>query len=182
VPWVNDDMVLYHGCSDLSLHPANPDGIFVSGAAHNISHTASAARSDFGPGFYATTWLHQARNWANARAIKLRPRHPSVRAVVLCMHVARNKFAGLQSLVFPSDRDNFFTFVRYCRGGGVPHAALEHRDKPYDVVAGPVSITSKQTLVIGGADQVSFHTAAATATIDKVSVIEVGTPYFDVST
>jgi hypothetical protein len=55
VAWVNDDMVLYHGCSDLSLFPNNHRGIVVTGGPHNISHTAGAARPDFGPGFYATT-------------------------------------------------------------------------------------------------------------------------------
>ncbi|WP_409364177.1 DUF3990 domain-containing protein [Bradyrhizobium liaoningense] len=173
-------MVLYHGCSDQSLSPGTPTGIVTSGGSHNISHTAGANRPDFGRGFYTTTWLHQAKNWANIRVRKLQGRHPAARAVVLSMHVERNSFANLQSLVFPSDRDNFYRFVTYCRGGGSPHAELAHRSSPYDVIVGPVTLAG-QTIVVGHADQVSFHAAAATAAISRVVVLEVGKPMFDVS-
>ena len=96
------------------------------------------------------------------------------------MRLERNHFANLQSLVFPSDRDNFYPFVAYCRDGGTPHADLAYRGSPYDVVAGPVSV-AMQNLVIGQADQVSFHTAAGTAAISGVSFLDTGTPTFDVS-
>ena len=181
--WINDDMVLYHGCSDLSLFPNNSNGIVVSGGPHNISHNSNnaAQRADFGPGFYATSWLHQAKNWANQRVNKLRGRHPNVKAVILSMHIERNRFASLESLVFISDRDNYYAFVQYCRRGGIPHAALAHRGQPYDVVAGPVSMGMEQTLAIGNTDQVSFHTASATAAITNLSVFAIGTPKFDVT-
>jgi hypothetical protein len=71
VVWQNDDMVLYHGCSDGSLFPNDRNGIVVTGAAHNISPTARATRPDLGKGFYTTTWLHQAKNRANLRVEKL---------------------------------------------------------------------------------------------------------------
>jgi hypothetical protein len=181
VGWKNDDMVLYHGCSDLSLHPASLNGIVVTGGPHNIDHNVGGARPDFGLGFYTTSWLHQAKNWANIRAAKLRPRHPAVKAVVLAMRIERNRFSELESLVFPSDRDNYYAFIAYCRGGGKPHAPPAHRSVPYDVVAGPVSI-GRQTHVIANADQVSFHTAKATAAIKGVSVLDIGNSDFDVST
>ncbi|WP_404653829.1 DUF3990 domain-containing protein [Bradyrhizobium sp. USDA 336] len=173
-------MVLYHGCSDQSLFPVNQKGIVVGGGPHNISHTAGALRPDFGPGFYTTTWLDQAKNWANLRVLKTRGRFPDVKAVVLSLRLARNRFANLQSLIFPSDRDNFYSFVAYCRDGGDPHAHLAYRSGPYDVVAGPVTV-ARQTLVIGQADQVSFHTAAGTGAISDVKVLAVGNPTFDVS-
>jgi hypothetical protein len=180
VAWMNDDMVLYHGCSDQSLFPLNPKGIVVGTGPHNISLSAGALRPDFGPGFYTTTWLHQARNWANLRVGKVSGRSPGAKAVVLSMRLARNGFANLQSLVFPSDRDSFYSFVAYCRGGGNPHADVAYRAGPYDVIAGPVTV-ARQTLVIGQADQVSFHTVVGTGAISNVNVLEVGTPVFDVS-
>jgi hypothetical protein len=173
-------MVLYHGCSSQSLFPEHQGGIVVTGGPHNIIHTVGGARPDFGPGFYTTTWLHQAKNWANLRVLKLQVRYPGVKAVVLSMCVERNRFANLQSLVFPSDRDNYYPFVAYCRDGGFPHAGLEYRGDPYDVIAGPVSV-ARQTLVIGQADQVSFHTATGTAAISHVAILDIGDPTFDVS-
>jgi hypothetical protein len=180
VAWANDDMVLYHGCSDQSLHPNDPDGIVVSGGPHNINPQAGAARPDFGPGFYTTSWLHQAKNWANVRAAKLRKRHPNAKAVVLKMQVSRNRFAELESLVFASDHDNYYPFIAYCRQGLVPHAAPHLRGRPYDVVAGPVSI-SMQSMVIAQADQISFHTAKAVEALVGLSVFATGSPNFDVS-
>jgi hypothetical protein len=180
VAWINDDMVLYHGCSDQSLFPRNQAGIVVTGGSHNIKHTAGGARPDFGPGFYTTTWLHQAKSWANLRVFKMQARYPGARAVVLSMRLKRNRFANLQSLVFPSDRDNFYPFVAYCRGGGTPHADLAYRGTPYDVIAGPVSVF-RQNLVIGQADQVSFHTDTGTAAISRVEVLDMGTPTFELS-
>jgi Protein of unknown function (DUF3990) len=175
VAWANDDMVLYHGCSDRSLRPANPNGISPDGGPHNISPSVGAARPDFGPGFYTTTWLHQARNWANMRVRRQR----AGKAVVLSMRLARNHFANLQSLVFPSDRDKFYDFVGYCRTGGIPHAPRIHRERPYDVVAGPVT-AAPQTLAIGQADQVSFHTAVGILAISHVTVFEIGNPLLNV--
>jgi hypothetical protein len=174
VAWLNDDMVLYHGCSDRSLAPGNPGGIVVGGGRHNIDPTVGAMRPDFGKGFYATTWLHQAKNWANTRVDKV-----GGRAVVLRMRVERNSFASLETLAFPSDRDKFYAFVSYCRRGRTPHAPLARRPGPYDVVTGPVS-AGRQSLVIGGTDQVSFHTSAAVGAILDVIVFAVGGPIFDV--
>jgi len=174
-------MVLYHGCSDQSLSSNDPNGIVVTGGPHNINPAVGAKRPDFGPGFYTTTWLHQARNWANNRVIKLRARHhPHARAVVLSMQVRRNIFANLQTLVFPSERDNFHTFVLYCRNGGIAHAPLAYRTGLYDVIAGPVTLAG-QTMIVGGADQVSFHTAAVAEAISNVVIHEIGYPTFDVS-
>jgi hypothetical protein len=36
LPWKNDDLILYHGCTDQSLQPANPFWIAVGVAAHGI--------------------------------------------------------------------------------------------------------------------------------------------------
>lgn len=173
-------MVLYHGCNDGSLAPGNPRGIVVSGQPHGIRLDVGAKRPDFGPGFYATTWLHQAKNWANLSVKKVRRRRPFAKAVVLSMRVERNTFAELQSLVFPGERNDFHRFVEYCRDGHRPHAALECRQTPYDVVTGPVTMVG-QTMIVGGGDQVSFHTPAGIEAISQVAVHEIGSPLLDVS-
>jgi hypothetical protein len=96
------------------------------------------------------------------------------------MRIERNRFADLESLIFASDRDNYYPFVAYCRRGGTPHASLEYRGGPYDVIVGPVSL-GFQDLVIANADQISLHTAKATGAIGSLSIHAVGTPTFDVS-
>jgi hypothetical protein len=97
------------------------------------------------------------------------------------MRIERNTFANLETLVFPSDRDKFYAFVAYCRGGGTPHADLAHRGGPYDLVVGPVTMAGQTMIVGGGGDQVSFHTVAATAAISQVAVHAIGNPELDVS-
>jgi hypothetical protein len=55
VAWNNDELVLFHGCSELSLRPANPRGIGVGIIPHGIDPLVGAVKPDFGRGFYATT-------------------------------------------------------------------------------------------------------------------------------
>jgi len=96
------------------------------------------------------------------------------------MRVARNRVAALETLVFPSERDNFWSFVSYSRSGGTPHSDLAHRSRAYDIVVGPVTLAG-QTLIIGGADQISFHTAAAVATLINVRIRDTGNLLFNVT-
>jgi hypothetical protein len=161
VAWQNDDLNLFHGCSDASLHPQNLDGIRVGRRRHAIDHSVGARRPDFGPGFYATTWLQQAKNWANIRVNKLRRRHPNAIGIVLRFTLKRNDLARLEDLVFISDEGGYFPFVGYCRSGGDPHAPIATRSKLYDIIYGPVSLAG-QTLTINRSNQVSFHTKRAT--------------------
>jgi hypothetical protein len=62
--WSNGPLVLYHGCDDTSaqsiMTPASPN-------RHGIHLAYSRPLADFGRGFYTTTYLHQAKNWANVR-------------------------------------------------------------------------------------------------------------------
>lgn len=175
--WQNDDLVLFHGCTDQSIRPANPKGINLGALPHGVSHKIGAARPDFGHGFYATTWLDQAMNWANIRVRKLAKKHPKAKAIVLRFSIKRDDLAKLEDLVFVSDRASYFAFVGYCRNGGVPHAPAANRSKPYDVVFGPVSLIG-QSHTISGSDQVSFHTQIATSKISAVSVEAIGNPLF----
>jgi hypothetical protein len=176
--WQNDDLILFHGCTDLSLRPENPRGITVGALPHGIDHTIGAKKPDFGPGFYATTWLHQAKNWANLRVRKESRRHPNATAIVLRFSMKRNDLAELEDLVFITDKAGYFAFVGYCRAGGAPHAPAAIRQQPYDVVYGPVSLLG-QSHTINNSDQVSFHTGLATSKIPVVTIEATGSPFFD---
>ncbi len=177
--WQNDDMVLFHGCTNESLRPLNAIGITVGALPNNINPAQGARRADFGRGFYATTWLHQAKSWANIRFMQTR-RFSGKQAIVLEFRVRRNDLANLETLTFVTEKSGYFPFVQYCRSGRRLHADAAFRQPPYDVVFGPVALGG-QPLVISGCDQVSFHTDLAVSKISEVSVIEAGNPTFDLS-
>jgi hypothetical protein len=176
--WQNDDLILFHGCTNQSLRPRDPVGIAVNGLPHGIDHTVGAKRPDFGQGFYATTWLQQAKGWANNRVRKVSRRHPNAMAIVLRFAMKRDDLAELEDLVFITDRAGYFPFIGYCRAGGAPHAPAAIRQQPYDVVYGPVSVAG-QFLTINNSDQVRFHTALATSKISTVTIEATGSPFFD---
>jgi uncharacterized protein DUF3990 len=176
--WQNDDLILFHGCTNQSLRPQNPQGIAVGVLPHGINHSVGAQKPDFGPGFYTTTWLRQAKNWANLRVRKISQRYPQAAAVVLRFAFNRNDLAQLEDLVFTTDQGGYFPFVGYCRGGGKPHAPAVNRQHSYDVIYGPVSLLG-QSHTISNSDQVSFHTARATSKIPIVTVEAIGNPLFD---
>ena len=176
--WQNDDLILFHGCTGNALRPQNPLGIAIGSLPHGISQTIGAKRPDFGPGFYATTWLHQAKNWANLRVKKEKAKHLNPIATVIRFSVNRNDLASLEDLVFVSDRNGYFPFVGYCRRGGIAHAPAANRPRPYDIVFGPISLIG-QTHTIANSDQVCFHTALATSKISVVSIEGQGNPIFD---
>ena len=69
--WDNDDLILYHGCTEQSLRPSNRKGIALGTLSHCVNLTSGGLRTEFGQGFYATTWFEQAKSWANIRAKKL---------------------------------------------------------------------------------------------------------------
>lgn len=177
--WKNDDLVLFHGCSEESLRPTNPKGIEVGKLPHYINLLSGNPNAEFGQGFYGTTWLHQAKSWANLQSRKLATKSRGKRApkaVVLRFDVSRNALADLEALVFTNENVGFWPFVRYCRSGFTPHGRTSSAQQQYDVVYGPVSIWP-QHLVIKDSDQVSFHTAKALSIIPKLVVIATGNPY-----
>jgi Protein of unknown function (DUF3990) len=149
----------------------------VGDLPHGIDYAIGAKRPDFGPGFYATTWIHQAKNWANLRVRKLSRRQPGAIAIVLRCAIKRNDLAQLEDLVFTTEKGAYFSFVGYCRGGS-PHAPSHIRKRPYDVVYGPVSLFG-QSHTISNGDQISFHTAVAVSKISMVTVEAKGSPLFD---
>lgn len=159
--WSNGPLTLYHGTNTVTR--AEGAGSVQGALASFFVPNLSLCRpfTDFGQGFYTTTSLDQAREWANARtrrASKPRQYGPSL-AVVLAFSVDRDWLASLESIVFPRAIQDYWTFVTACRTGLAPHGRAAGRG-PFDVVYGPVTIWP-QRLLIADCDQVSFHTQAA---------------------
>src|ERR1041384_110940 len=127
--WQNDNLVLYHGCTDRSLYDPqlNPTGIRTGTLPHGLAPEAGNPARDFGKGFYTTSSFDQARDWANVvirrnNNPRRKPgRGKKERAVVFCLEVSRNDLTALEALVFVNeDVPPYGPFVRYCRRPGPP--------------------------------------------------------------
>src|SRR5262245_44114398 len=102
--WMNGPLTLYHGCDLASanaiMDPNHP-------TKHRIMLNLCKRRTDFGQGFYTTTNLHQAKNWANLRCKRLGANVSTVPvASILQFSVDRDSLAGMKSLCFVTDGIN----------------------------------------------------------------------------
>jgi len=182
MPWTNQDLELFHGCADAALQPVNPVGIGAGGNPHNIQLSLCRPLTDFGRGFYTTTWEHQAKEWANQQTRRLfRARGSTAAAIVLRFQVGRDRLAELEDLVFTRDTTEFYDLVQDCRSGVLPHGRTPANNPrglvEYDLVYGPVSLW-RQKLVIKDCDQISFHTPQALAILPSPDVHARGNPLF----
>jgi len=155
--WTNQDIVLYHGTLDK----------YVAAIKAGICVSLGKRFTDFGPGFYTTTWLRQAKMWAAEIAATT----PHDKPAVVRITIRREKLARLDTLAFVRgdfDARHFWSFVHSCRKGAKDH----RRPGPspfYDVVYGPVASFWNQRLIIANADQLSFHTKAAEKVLNDPS-------------
>ncbi len=173
--WQNGPVALYHGTDDLSA-------AIIASPSFPMNHSVNLGRSnaltDFGRGFYVTTSLHQARNWANNRYRRaLATPSPANHAVVLRFDVARDVLATLNVLCFVTEgsSQDYWDFITHCRNAMGSHMFQGSRD--YDVVFGPVSLWP-QTLVIKDCDQISFHTNNSLQVLPTPELHQRGTPFF----
>jgi hypothetical protein len=167
----NPPLVVYHGTDDQSLLAWGP--IIAGRTLTGFRARVSLCRpfTDFGQGFYVTTWDHQARQWANARVLRiLAPTGPQPRAVVIRFLLDRDWLADLDSLVFIRPTFDFWNLVDDCRTGFPPH----QRPGPYDVVYGPVALWDER-LLIQDCDQIGFHTRRAVRRLVDPSVYAIAT-------
>jgi hypothetical protein len=151
--WTNPRVTLYHGTVQ-AYAPSLQAGIDLS---------QGRRRTDFGQGFYTTTWLEQAQ----LRAWQLSLRQGGT-PVVVQFEVEREATATLDCLWFVRGGltvTDFWSFVHHCRGGGAAHGRSTH-DGWYDVVVGPLVASWKQRLVVADADQISIHTPRAARVLD----------------
>ena len=170
--WINQSLKVYHGCDDLSAK-----GI----VKHGIQLASGSPTTDFGQGFYTTTNVHQAEQWANRRYQLGKARRVRSAAVVE-FKIDRNDMAGLDDMAFVREdfapNSDYWQLVAHCRGGN-DHArqAGTPRRGYYDVVYGPVSLYP-QFLVIADADQISFHTQKALNVLKDAEIISRGSPEY----
>src|SRR5437764_15311610 len=152
--WKNQHIVLYHGTVNT----------YVPAILSGVKLRLGKRYTDFGPGFYTTTLLRQARTWA----AQIGASKTGGVAAVVRFTIARNDLAKLQALAFVRgdfDADDYWSFVHYCRTGATDHVRTGRRY--YDVVYGPVAASWNQRMIIADADQISFHTKAAESVLNK---------------
>jgi len=159
--WNDQDIVLYHGT--LAAHVGS---IFQGVNLNRCKHLR-----DFGRGFYTTTKLTQAERWANDLAVQTAGAVPAV----IEFRVERHRLALLEALFFVRGAGtavDFWSFVQFCRSSATDHGRAH--SLWYDLVVGPVMGSLRKQTVIPDGDQISFHTAQATAVLDgsqKVRII-----------
>ena len=171
--WTNRPMTLYHG-TDTEALTAYTLRKHDTLSMFSIDLAQCSKRTDFGQGFYTTSWNHQARNWANRRVRNTRRAGVSSRAVVLSFAVSRDVLADLECLCFVRADGDYWDLVADCRRGIRPHQRTDsQRNIAYDVVYGPVSLGNQQ-LVILDSDQVSFHTSSGIAALSAPYVVDIG--------
>jgi hypothetical protein len=127
-PWSNQDLVLFHGTTLPAGESILADGVLLDRAER---------RADFGRGFYTTTDLRQASNFA--RRIS-EPR--CMPGSIVQFSLERNLLSELAALAFVRgglDALDYWSMVRHCRAGNGGHARLAGVKAFYDVVFGPVA-------------------------------------------
>lgn len=144
--------MLYHGTVEAYAAAILRDGVDLS---------RCSPLTDFGRGFYSTSNLEQAENWATVRARAIRSSGKVAHASVIEMTVDRKWLGTLSGLFFVrSSREvGFSDFVRFCRLGGAPHCPWGD----FQMVCGPVAQwqddlgEAARVFVINDCDQISFH-------------------------
>ena len=162
--WNNPPLRVFYGTDSFSIATALPAaGAPLPTFAVNLAMCRPF--SDFGQGFYTTTRLHQARQWANKRVLNFSPR-TGLFAIVIRFDLDRDWLAGLDTLAFVRPIRDFWSLVTDSYAGFTAHQRLPPSPTPYDVVYGPVTLWT-QTLVINDCDQVSFHSQRAVAGLNN---------------
>ena len=149
--------------------PGVTQGTVLSGFVVNLS--LCRPLTDFGQGFYTTTSLHQAREWANARVRRILAPTQAHTAVVIQFSLGHDWPAHLDALAFARPIVDFWDLVTDCRYGFPPHQRSGSK-AAYDVVYGPVTIWPSR-LLIQDCDQISFHTSVAASGLGTPVVADV---------
>lgn len=113
--WSNQPLKVYHGCDDVSAN-----GIVPAGGVHGISLASGSPTIDFGQGFYTTTNVHQAEQWANRR-YHVGQHQGATSAAVVEFTIDRDKMAGLEHMAFVREdfapNSDYWQLVAHCRRG-----------------------------------------------------------------
>jgi hypothetical protein len=170
--WLNKDLYVYHGTDSNSVGASS----ITSGTSLPFTVSLPLCRpyTDFGQGFYVTTYLHQAEQWANKRTVAVNAALPSAAAptvaLVLQFRLSRDWLASLEGLSFVVETPDFWALVDDCRSRFPPHQRTGPQIE-YDVVYGPVTLWP-QRLLIKDCDQISFHAPGAVASLPSPVVFK----------
>lgn len=172
--WSNGPLTVFHGTDSVSL--AGYGRLVQSTPLSGFTVAIARCRpnTDFGQGFYLTTYDHQARQWANVRVRRMRsPRGAPLHAVVLSFSIDRDLLAAADTLAFVVATPDYWDLVQDCRLGFPPHRR-PGGEQSYDVVYGPVSLW-RQELVIHDCDQISIHDQALATRLPAPTVYQIAT-------
>jgi hypothetical protein len=154
--WSNQPMLLYHGTTSQHANLLRTNG---------VNPLLGRTHTDFGVGFYTTTLQRQAESWAwQAAQTAIAAGNSGVQGRVLVYTLDRDSSAGLDTLAFvrgDHGADDYWSFIFHCRQGNPGHGRVSPLPPTYDIVYGPVTAFWQQRVIMGNADQVSFHTLAA---------------------
>jgi len=153
--WSNRPLTVFHGTDSTSLTVYGPLVPNNPLTGFSISIARGRHNTDFGQGFYLTTYDHQAVQWANGKVRRGLQRGMTSQAVVLSFSIDRDLLAGADTLVFVAATPDYWDLVHDCRLGFRSHGRPGAK-ATYDVVCGPVSLW-RQELVIHDSDQMSIH-------------------------
>jgi hypothetical protein len=164
--------VLFHGTTLSRIKQYKPiEGQLLTGFSIDLDKCRE--RTDFSRGFYLTTSLKQAKNWANNLVGRVvHSSNADDKAAVLEFSISLELMAKLESLWFVVDNREFVRFVSGCRRGGNHERSTT--DQPYDMVSGPVTLFP-QEMVVKDCDQVSFHTPEAISLLSPPKLVSIGT-------
>jgi Protein of unknown function (DUF3990) len=172
-------ITLWHGTVSESIAPI----------CNNVDPLRGARATDFGRGFYTTTYEMQARTWAIKTHQKRRAedREYSGQPAVIWFRVPLRELAPLHSLAFirpEPDNELFWSLVGHCRSFPPNANALRKYTHLcdsagsadwYDMVCGPVAADWPQKgkklfrrQVYLGYDQYSFHTPSAVGIFNRL--------------
>jgi hypothetical protein len=158
-PWTSGNLIVYHGTDS---HALASYGTIARNAVLNrftVNLPLCRPATDFGQGFYTTTSLHQAKEWANSKVRRVTAGGGTTAGVVLQFELDRTWLASQETLVFVRAINDYWDFVTHCRAGLPVHNRPLPRspNDPFDVVYGLVTIWPSR-LLIQDCDQISFHT------------------------
>ncbi|MGC2781279.1 MAG: DUF3990 domain-containing protein [Bradyrhizobium sp.] len=166
VAWSNAPARVYHGTT---LAHAQ---LIVS---HGINPRAGRGAADFGQGFYVTTTLHQAQQWANQKVRNL-PSHVAGIAAVLSFDLDRDLAAACEHLTFVLADSDYHDFVLFNRLGSATHG--RSGGAAYALVHGPVA-AFPQSITYANCDQICCIGANAVAALGApLGGIATGNPLF----
>jgi hypothetical protein len=182
-PWsqLHTHIDLWHGCLESDARSIETNGIDLK---------RSRTALDFGRGFYTTTKLEQAEEWAQKKyRNQSRDDQVTNRPTILKFRTPLARLATIECLTFVRGEfknDLFWSFVDHCRSStvAIPKTHLNPtRNGPndwYDMVCGPVAAVwpPDNRVTFPESDQFSFHTSIAIAILNDV--IGRGSPDFEI--